>query len=220
MRFVTTVRDLAIVSWPVPLSALRPLLPRPLEPVLADGNAWVSLAALRQERYRCAALPWPRLSFVQCNLRTYVSLPGGESSGAFFFVSAVSSLPAMLGGRAMGLPYDWDRLHLSCDGTRYSLNGLRNLVVDLDLSVAPTVPAAVAALVANPMLGYARGAFGRPRVFDVAHETLRPCPAAVRSAGAPGWEASGFPRLDGAPFALYAPSCDFAIRLPPRAPRG
>ncbi len=80
MIFETALADALFVNWAVPAGAVpRPPAPLELETVLAGGErlAFVTLVLFRQRGLRVAALPWPRLSFPQCNLR----LPVRDAEG-------------------------------------------------------------------------------------------------------------------------------------------
>ncbi len=77
-------RDLLFCHWAVPVEALRPHVPRPLEIDVMDGSAWVSLVAFRMARVRPRWFPpLPGVSnFLELNLRTYVR--SSDKSGVFF----------------------------------------------------------------------------------------------------------------------------------------
>jgi hypothetical protein len=73
--FETALEDALYVNWAVPAGSLpAPPAPLALDRALDGGDsfAFVTLVIFRQTGLRAAALPWPRLSFPQCNLRVPV----------------------------------------------------------------------------------------------------------------------------------------------------
>ncbi len=74
-----TWRDVLWLHWPVPAPILRPRLPSGLELDRFEGQAFVSIVALRADRARPALAP-RRLatSFLEVNVRTYVHVSGEE----------------------------------------------------------------------------------------------------------------------------------------------
>lgn len=83
MDFETALADALFVNWAVAPGALpEPPLPLTLDRTLVDGESWafVTLVLFRQRGLHAAALPWPRLSFPQCNLRLPVRDGEGVAS--------------------------------------------------------------------------------------------------------------------------------------------
>ena len=83
MDFETALADALYVNWAVAPGALpTPPPPLALDRTLADGESWafVTLVLFRQRGLHAVALPWPRLSFPQCNLRLPVRDDEGVAS--------------------------------------------------------------------------------------------------------------------------------------------
>lgn len=83
MEFETALADALYVNWAVPAGELpSPPAPLALDRALADGTtfAFVTLLLFRQRGLHAVALPWPRLSFPQCNLRLPVRDGDGVAS--------------------------------------------------------------------------------------------------------------------------------------------
>ncbi|MDQ3811558.1 MAG: DUF2071 domain-containing protein [Chloroflexota bacterium] len=101
-------RRLLFVHWPVPPAVLRPLVPSGLSLDLFEGQAYLGLVLFSVEDARpLAALPLT-LRFLETNVRTYVTLPGGDAPGVYFLSLDAGSLLAVLGARVfLGLPYFW-----------------------------------------------------------------------------------------------------------------
>ena len=102
MRWV----DLLFAHWPVPIEALRPLVPSGLEIDTFDGTAWLGIVPFRMEGVAPRFLPAvPGLSaFPELNVRTYVRRAG--RGGVWFLSLDAASRPAVEGARAgFHLPY-------------------------------------------------------------------------------------------------------------------
>jgi uncharacterized protein YqjF (DUF2071 family) len=99
-------RSLLFLHWPVPVEALRPLLPAPLSIDLYEGTAYVGLIPFAVERARPALVPARLgLDFLETNVRTYVHV-GGCDPGVYFFTLDAASRLAVIGARlSLGLPY-------------------------------------------------------------------------------------------------------------------
>lgn len=98
--------DLLFVHWPVPVDAVRPLVPASLPIDTFDGSAWISIASFYLSHLRprfAPALPWIS-EFPELNVRTYTSL--GEKPGVYFFSLDAGSTLAVETARALyHLPY-------------------------------------------------------------------------------------------------------------------
>src|ERR671932_2770632 len=69
--------SLLFLHWPVPETALRPLVPPELSIDLHDGVAYVGLIPFVVEQARPAGVPPPLgLRFLETNVRTYVHVAG------------------------------------------------------------------------------------------------------------------------------------------------
>jgi uncharacterized protein len=91
--------DLLFAHWPVPLTALRPLVPATLELETFGGTAWLGVVPFRLSGLRLRRGPLvPRLhSFLELNVRTYVS--GSAGPGVWFFSLDASSRAAVVAAR-------------------------------------------------------------------------------------------------------------------------
>ncbi len=99
-------RNLLFLHWPMPLEALRPLVPRELEIDLFTGQAYVSLIPFLIDESRPIGVPRALATrLLETNLRTYVRAEDGEA-GIYFFSLDASSLLAVAAARLLyGLPY-------------------------------------------------------------------------------------------------------------------
>lgn len=98
------VRDVLFVHWSVPPAAVRHRLPDTGVTLdTHDGEAWLSIVALRIENLRPRGIP-VGLSFPQLNVRTYVTHEG--QPGVYFFsLDADDRIGAVVARRLFRLPY-------------------------------------------------------------------------------------------------------------------
>lgn len=98
--------DLLFAHWPVPVDALRPLVPAGLEIDTFDGQAWIGVVPFRMEDVAprfLPAIPGPG-AFPELNVRTYVRRWG--RGGVWFLSLDARSRLAVEGARvAFHLPY-------------------------------------------------------------------------------------------------------------------
>jgi uncharacterized protein len=108
MRWV----DLLFAHWPVPIEALRPLVPTGLEIDTYDGQAWLGVVPFRMEDVAPRFLPSPPGpgSFPELNVRTYVT-HNGRAGVWFLSLDAASRLAVEAARAAFHLPYY--RAHMS-----------------------------------------------------------------------------------------------------------
>jgi uncharacterized protein YqjF (DUF2071 family) len=105
-------RRLLFLHWPVPVAALRPLVPASLELDLHDGVAYVGVVPFAMEGVRPAWLPNAlAMDFLETNVRVYVHRDGAP--GVYFFSLEAASRLAVAAARAtFGLPYHFARMRL------------------------------------------------------------------------------------------------------------
>jgi len=98
--------DLLFAHWPVPVDAIRPLVPAGLEIDTFDGQAWIGVVPFRMEDVAprfLPAVPGPG-AFPELNVRTYVRRRGRR--GVWFLSLDAGSRLAVEGARtAFHLPY-------------------------------------------------------------------------------------------------------------------
>lgn len=109
-------RDLLFAHWPVPPAMLRPTIPAGLELDVHNGQAWVGvvpfhMSGIRLRRQSFAA-PWLG-AFAELNVRTYVTGPGGDRPGVFFYsLDAANPVAVALARRWFHLPYFCARMRV------------------------------------------------------------------------------------------------------------
>lgn len=100
-----TWRQLIFIHWPVPLEALRAVVPPQLHIDTYEGQAWLGVVPFDLSVIRARATPpVPGFSsFLELNVRTYVTLKG--KPGVFFFSLDAGNPAAVIGARTVHLPY-------------------------------------------------------------------------------------------------------------------
>jgi uncharacterized protein YqjF (DUF2071 family) len=98
--------DLLFAHWPVPLAAVRPLIPDTLTIETFDGTAWLGVVPFSMRRVHARGLPpLPGLdAFSELNVRTYVT-DGGKPGVWFFSLDAANRLAVAAARRWFHLPY-------------------------------------------------------------------------------------------------------------------
>ena len=117
---------LLFMHWPVPLSALRPLVPPQLSVDTFEGQAWVGVVPFRMWGVRASfAPPMPGLQdFLELNVRTYVHHRGVP--GVWFHSLDIDSAVATWGARRFFyLPYHRAEMSLSRQGDRIDYSSSR-----------------------------------------------------------------------------------------------
>lgn len=107
MRWV----DLLFAHWPVPVAALRALVPTGLEIDTFEGQAWLGVVPFRMEDVAPRFLPAPPGpgAFPELNVRTYVTR-GGRGGVWFLSLDARSRLAVEAARAAFHLPYYRSRM--------------------------------------------------------------------------------------------------------------
>ncbi len=124
-------RDLLFAHWPVPVAALRDLIPHNLEIDTFDGNAWLGLVPFGMTGVapRFAPPQFSRLapglsSFLELNVRTYVTA-NGRAGVWFFSLDAANAFAVRAARTAFHLPYMDARMISSSAGETISYSSVR-----------------------------------------------------------------------------------------------
>jgi uncharacterized protein YqjF (DUF2071 family) len=206
--------------WPVEPAALRPLLPRQVEPDVRDGCAWIGVVAFRMTETRGVCLLPPRGlgPIPELNVRTYVRV-GGVRGVWFLSLDTSSPLFATIGRTLYGLAYHLARMVVRREGTRIhyaSARGPAAFAANYAPAAAAGVPAAHGSLEHWLLERYRLFAVrsGRLVTAEVAHPPWTLQPAEVRI-DLNTLEPRGV-RFDGEPLLHVSPGVD-ALISPPTA---
>lgn len=109
--------DLLFAHWPVPAAALAPLIPAFLPLDTWEGQAYVGVVPFRMSGIRLRGTPpLPGLSsFLELNLRTYVTL-GGKPGVFFWSLDAANRLAVRAARKGFHLPYFDAEMSLAHEG--------------------------------------------------------------------------------------------------------
>ena len=127
-----TWHDLLFAHWPMPASALRPLVPAALDIQEFNGTSWVGFVPFRMTGVTLRGMPSiPGLSaFAEMNLRLYVEYKG--RAGVWFISLDAAKRPAVWAARTFfNLPY--------FDATMRVRQGGDRIVYDAVRKETPTV---------------------------------------------------------------------------------
>jgi uncharacterized protein len=115
-RWAMTQRlnDLLFAHWPMPPSALAPLVPEGLELDTCQGSAWLGVVPFWMDRIKLRGLPSipSARRFPELNLRTYVRDPRNGAPGVWFLSIDASNLLGAAAARLLyRLPCHWAEMH-------------------------------------------------------------------------------------------------------------
>jgi len=118
-------RDLLFAHWPVPVAALRPLVPAVLPLDTFDGQVWVTIAPFHMDIQPRGLPALPGMSRIpELNCRTYVTVDG--KPGVYFFSLDITSRFAVWAARSFyHLPYFHAEMQVEDSGDEISYSSRR-----------------------------------------------------------------------------------------------
>jgi len=116
------LRDVLYISYRVPSTRIRPLVPSALPLASIDDRVFVSLVAMQCRQVHISSLKWLGFNYDQINLRTYVIDPETGKPAVYFFKSGVSSRFISMATRIIGIP--WQRISFAL---RIESSGINNI---------------------------------------------------------------------------------------------
>lgn len=232
---LTTLEDIAIVTYDIDPDALATLLPAWLEPdvlTLADGRrrALVSAVSFRDVDFRFRLVPFVRLGMLQTNFRAYVR--AGEERAVWFLGSTLTSRSVAVPRRLWAMPWyrvdatlraTWDGE--ACRGWRSTATGSwGGMDVELTGTTEPmgildgmADEAETARLLTHPLAGYYRRLDGQVAGYRVWHAPMHPTRGAMVHARYDVLESSALIAPAQTPHSvLLERRSDFIVYLPPR----
>jgi uncharacterized protein YqjF (DUF2071 family) len=231
---LTTLEDIAIVSFDIEPEALAAHLPAWLEPdvfALADGRrrALVSAVTFRDVDFRFRLAPFVRLGMIQTNYRAYVRAAGQRA--VWFFGSTLSSPIVEVPRLLWKMP--WTRAPATIDATwdATTCRSWRSRAVgewggyDIELTgtsepmgqlVGFTDEVETALVLTHPMAGYYRRLDSGVAGYHVWHAPMHPLRGNVIRARYDALERLGLVTPEQRPHSvLLERRSDFRIYLPP-----
>lgn len=134
--------DTFFIHWQVPRALLEPRIPPGLSLDLFDGDAYISLVALRvigPSPELLLPLSSTVLSYNQLNIRTYASAKAG--GGIVLLDTLVDRILPALGARLFGMPYRFTAgLEYRVQGNRISLHAPGKDIKGEIKDIAPFTP--------------------------------------------------------------------------------
>jgi uncharacterized protein YqjF (DUF2071 family) len=215
--------ELLFLHWPVPVEAIRPLIPEALEVDTFDGVAYVGLVPFTMTGVRYAWAPAvPGTSrFHETNVRTYVHLRGRDPGVWFFSLDAANALAVRLARAWYKLPYHHARMELTREADGWiSYRSERGWPPPAPATcavrcrphgaLAPSTPGTLQHFLVERyfLYAHARGGLFRGQVHHPAYEVQQ---AEVAGLDESLLSAAGLARPDGAPLALFSPGVDVDV---------
>ena len=229
----TTLRHLIYISYLVPASRVRPLVPAALRLDTVDGDRlFVSLVLLKSTAVRPPWLPWSPIAYNQLNLRTYVRHPQTGERAVYFFTSAITSRLMLLGPHLLGLPWKHIRMELKAEGhaekgnSRYSIAGVLRDPFRIGIEQSPTRVTRIEPFddpregilhITMPSLGFISSREGI-YLFRVVHPFARPSKGGMVVCDFPDIVKTGLVTQDeikNPEIILIVDRVDFLILMPP-----
>jgi uncharacterized protein YqjF (DUF2071 family) len=135
--------SLTFLHWPFDPALIQRRLPEGFTVDTFNGTAWVSMTPFVMT-IRVTGLPLiPGMAtFPETNVRTYVRGPDGRD-GIWFFSLEASSLPLVLGARALyRVPYRWARMSVDAGPSTVRYRSRRRLegAAGHDITIRPGPP--------------------------------------------------------------------------------
>jgi hypothetical protein len=122
-RIEMLLRDVLYISYCLPVSVLRPLVPAclPLR-LVGEDKGFLSIVIINCQNVHLGAMPFPRFNYNQLNLRTYVLNPESGRPAVYFLKSGVTSPVISALTRGIGIP--WQRIKFETQSSVDSGNHL------------------------------------------------------------------------------------------------
>ncbi|MFA1611132.1 YqjF family protein [Halobellus rubicundus] len=214
-------RDALFAHWPVDPAVVSARLPEGLRVATYDGDAWLGVVGFVMADIRPCGAPLG-LSFPELNLRTYVTRPGSDDHGVYFFsLDADDRLGVSVARRFFELPYYRAELRVDRtegdDGPELTLRHRRThpdvppaRFVGTYRPVGPeSVPEAgsLEAFLTENYRFYTAGG-GRLYYGDIDHPPWPLAPAEAEIESNTLFAANGFEAPEGEPLVHYSPGTE------------
>jgi uncharacterized protein YqjF (DUF2071 family) len=106
-----TLSDILYISYLIPETQIRPLVPEILPLATVNDKAFISIVIFHTSGIRLANFPSLHFVYDQINLRMYVKDPQTKNQGVYFFRSGINSATTFLLTHFINFP--WENIHFS-----------------------------------------------------------------------------------------------------------
>ncbi len=213
-------RDLLFVHWPIPVSALRPLIPSQLSIDTWEGVAYIGIVPFAMHDVLPTFLPKAMaFNFLETNLRTYVHLQGREPGVWFFSLEAESWLAVQTARLTFGLPYHHATMQMQKQASEVTYSTHRKASNEahlrtrytIDTKLGPSIPGSFEHFLLERYLLFSvkGGNLYRGQVHHTPYPAYR---AVVHELEESLVKAAGMPQTVGLPpIAHYSPGVDVEV---------
>lgn len=221
---------LLFMHWPVPVAALRPLVPPALSIDTFDGTAWIGVVPFRMSGVRPRFVPEfaPLSDFPELNVRTYVT--AGDKPGIWFFsLDAHNPLAVRVARATFKLPYFDAKMSCRAEGEEIKYRSVRTHrgapSAEFAARYAPvgepfeSRPGTLESFLTERYCLYAADNRGRVRRGDVHHRHWPLQPAEIEVEKLAMTEQIGVKLPDGEPLLHFSKRLDVLAWLPKRIER-
>lgn len=216
--------NLLFLHWPVPVEAVKALIPSGLSVDTYEGQAWVGVVPFTM---RDVAPRWspsvPGIShFHELNVRTYVHHQGKEPGVWFFSLDAAATVAVLIARLFWHLPYHRASMRLLMDSNGKSVSYSSKRLFpqprpaefearyEIGRSIGRAKPGTIEHFFAERYILYARTGNGLS-IGRVHHVPYPLHEARVLSCRQTMVEAAGLPGSKEEPLALYSPGVDVDV---------
>jgi len=188
-RVEMSLHHVLYISYLVPESRVRKLVPEELPlAVLDPDHVFVSVVILQSAGVRLSSLPFPKFTYNQVNIRTYVLDPKSGQQAVFFLRSGVTSSVVSLLTRSIGIPWQHisAELEISTDKRgkyqSYRAGGIWGQPFSVEAEGTPELPTKIApfkdeneavSYLVRPLTGFF-GKKGKVQGFTIWHPEVQP----------------------------------------------
>ena len=188
-RVEMSLHHVLYISYLLPKSRVRKLVPEELPLAVVDSDyVFVSVVILQSSGVRLSSLPFPKFTYNQVNIRTYILDPNSGQQAVFFLRSGVTSPVISLLTRSIGIPWQHisTELEISTDERgncqSYRADGIWGQPFSVIAKCTPEQPITIATFedaneaisyLVRPLMGFF-GQKGKLRGFRIWHPEVQP----------------------------------------------
>ena len=233
-RVEMSLHHVLYVSYLVPESRVRQLVPGVLQLAVVDRDkVFVSIVILQSAGVGLSSLPFPKFTYNQINIRTYVLDPHSGQQAVFFLRSGVTSSVISLLTRSIGIPWQHISVELETSTDKkgnyqsYNAGGIWGQPFSIIAEGAPEQPMKIApfedadkviSYLIRPLMGFF-GQNGKARGFRIWHPEVKPHCGLLKQIHFPVLNSLNLvdePAMRNPDSILLIPDAHFYIYMPPK----